>query len=337
MRKKVYIPTVDGRDIRNDVFHFEYSMCLHKSMNVDDIGFYHSRGEIIELSQDAPCHTFFRKVWYEGVEPKSIEDESLIVMREHADSSKLQAIVAYKKEWERRPVVVICLGGPIVPIPNVRETDSIYQHFLDNGFAVIIPLRRGVIGTGVDGWENMLEGHYGEYDIQDTSIATDCVLRRYAQIMDENNVFLYGGSYGGYVAMMMAGRVNSLKRYKAIIAHCGVYNLAKYPYHSQGAPEETMLTYGNTTDVIEYNKRITCISPNTFIREWNVPVLLIHHLYDTSTWMGQSVEAYNDALNLNKNVKLMIVPAPHSYAIERRKELFMNISSFFTNNISYEK
>ncbi|MGM9697775.1 MAG: alpha/beta hydrolase family protein [Prevotella sp.] len=305
-------------------------------MNVDDIGFYHSRGERIELSQYAPCHTFFRKVWCEDVDPQRVEDESLIVKREHTDSNELQVVVAYRKEWRRRPVVVICLGGPIVPIPNVRETDSIYQHFLNNGFVVVVPLRRGVIGTGVDGWEYMLEGHYGEYDIQDTCIATDSMLRRYSQIMDENNIFLYGGSYGGYVAMLMAGRVNSSKRFKAIIAHCGVYNLAKYPYHSQGEAEETMQTYGNTTDVIEYNKRIACISPNTFVGEWNVPVLLIHHLYDTSTWMGQSVEAYNDALNL-KNVKLMIVPAPHSYAIERRKELFMNISSFFTNNISYEK
>lgn len=337
MRKRIYIPTEDGRGIRNDVFHFEYSVCLRKNMSVDEIGFYHSRGERIVLSQDTPCHTFFRKVWCDVADSARVEDESLIVTREHTGYGNLQVVIAYRKEWRRRPVVVICLGGPIVPIPDVREADSIYQHFLKKGFAVVIPLRRGVIGTGVDGWEKMLEGHYGEYDIQDTSVATDCALKRYSDILDESNTFLYGGSYGGYVAMLMAGKMNSSELFKAIVAHCGIYNLEEYPYHSQGEPSETMLSYGNTTDSEVYKERVACMSPKTYIGEWNVPVLLIHHLYDTSAWMGQFVEAYNDALNRKKNVELMIVPAPHSYAIEKRKELFMSISSFFANNISYDK
>lgn len=337
MRKRIYIPTEDGQDIRNDVFHFEYSVCLRKNMDVDDFGFYHSKGKRIVLTQDTPCHTFFRKVWCNVAEPERVEDESLIVTREHTGCGDLQVVIAYRKGWIRRPVVVICLGGPIVPVPDVREADSIYQHFLDRNFALVIPLRRGVVCTGVSGWEEMLDGHYGQYDIQDTSAATDYALKRYADILDENNTLLYGGSYGGYVAMLIAGKMNASQRFKAIVAHCGIYNLEEYPYHSQGEYSETMLSYGNTTDPEVYKERVTCISPKTYIGEWNVPVLLIHHLYDTSAWMGQSVEAYNDALNRKKNVRLLIVPAPHSYDIEKRQELFMSISSFFTNNIIHDK
>lgn len=117
--------------------------------------------------------------------------------------------------------------------------------------------------------------------------------------------------------------------YKAIVAHCGVYDLASYPWHNQGRPSETMQTYGRTANKEKYFENVVNISPNTFVDNWNVPILLIHHLYDTSSWFGQSVMAYNDALKRGKQVNLLIVPGPHSYDINNREDLFSEIVSFF--------
>ena len=58
----------------------------------------------------------------------------------------------------------------------------------------------------------------------------------------------------------MAGKMNSSELFKAIVAHCGIYNLEEYPYHSQGEPSETMLSYGNTTDSEVYKERVACMS-----------------------------------------------------------------------------
>ena len=139
---------------------------------------------------------------------------------------------------------------------------------------------------------------------------------------------LYGGSYGGYVALLIAGRENSNHLFKAVIAHCGVYDLRQYPWHTQGTAEETMQTYAQTDNPQEYARRAACISPHTYIQQWEVPVLLIHHLHDTSTWVGQSIAAFNEALSLHKSVRLMIVNGPHTYDIPQQQTLFGHITHF---------
>jgi len=90
-----------------------------------------------------------------------------------------------------------------------------------------------------------------------------------------------------------------------------------------------MKAYGNTTDKSVYSERVKDISPKTFVSNWNVPILFIHHLNDTTTWVGQSVAAYNDALKLRKDVTLLIVHGPHTYDIPQKKSLFLEIVTFF--------
>ena len=181
-------------------------------------------------------------------------------------------------------------------------------------------------------WECALDGHYGEYDVADTVEAADYALTRHYDLIDAANVFLYGGSYGGYVTELIAGKANADRRFKAVAAHCGVYDLTTYPWHCQGIAEETMTTYGRTTDAAEYAQNVSGISPKTYVGELSVPLLLVHHLNDTSTWVGQSVEAYNDALRLKKDVSLLIVEGPHTYDIPQKETLFRKISAFFEKN-----
>lgn len=331
MRKRVYIESDCSDDIRNDVFKYDYTESLDQYMVKDENDFWHSCGKEVILEQNLPCHVFYKKSWIEfesGHELLPNRDEEVVQSRERINDSRLEVIVVRKKNTAICSAIVICLGGPIVPIPNFLDKSSIYYHFIKQGFALIIPLRRGISGMGKE-WELALDGHYGEYDVDDTIAATDFVMLHHKDVIDTKNVFLYGGSYGGYVTGLIAGKVNSSKRYKAIVTHCGVYDLATYPWHCQGIPEETMKTYGNTTDKSVYSERVKDISPKTFVANWNVPILFIHHLNDTTTWVGQSVAAYNDALRLKKQVSLLIVKGPHTYDIPQKESLFLEISLFF--------
>lgn len=331
MRKRVYIESDCSDDIRNDVFKFDYTESLDQYMVKDENDFWHSCGKEVILEQNLPCHVFYKKSWIEfesGHELLPNRDEEVVQSRERINDSRLEVIVVRKKNTAICSAIVICLGGPIAPIPNFLDKSSIYYHFIKQGFALIIPLRRGISGMDKE-WELALDGHYGEYDVDDTIAATDFVMLHHKDVIDTKNVFLYGGSYGGYVAGLIAGKVNSSKRYKAIVTHCGVYDLATYPWHCQGIPEETMKTYGNTTDKSVYSERVKDISPKTFVANWNVPILFIHHLNDTTTWVGQSVAAYNDALKLRKDVTLLIVHGPHTYDIPQKESLFLKIVTFF--------
>lgn len=330
VRKRIYVKTSERGTIRNEVFLWDYTTCLSKSMRKDEFGFWHSQTMEISLKTKTPNSIFYQKAWVEVPQEKVQDIFPSEVVREKVCSGGLEVIVALPFSNKPLPAIVICLGGPFIPVPNIGQTNSLYQYFLRHGYALIIPLRRGVSGI-TQGWESALEGHYGDYDVSDTISATKYVLANYSNRIDKSRIFLYGGSYGGYVAELIAGKANEEKMYKAIISHCGVYDLASYPWHNQGIPAETMQTYGRTSDLERYTENVANISPKTYVSNWNVPLLLIHHLYDTSSWFGQSVMAYNDALKQDKKVSLLIVPGPHSYEIDNKEALFSEITSFFDN------
>lgn len=330
MKKRIFIESGCSDGVRNEVFKYDYTSSMDKYMRRDEYGFWHSCGVGISLEQETLCRVFYKKGWSDiGTEYAlpAIQNKAIVQIREQVNDRGLEVVIIHEKP-ERAPAIVICLGGPIIPVPDFMAAGSIYSHFIQQGYALVVPLRRGVSEINME-WERALDGHYGEYDVEDTIEATDFVLASHADWIDAENVFLYGGSYGGYVAELIAGKANSNKRYKAIIAHCGVYDMAAYPWHNQGIPEETMDTYGKTHDKSLYAHRVKGISPKTYISNWDVPVLLVHHLNDTTTWVGQSVAAYNDALKLNKQVALLVVRGPHTYDIPNKEILFHELTTFF--------
>lgn len=238
MKKRIFIATDCGDDIRNDVFKYDYTSSLDKYMNRDEYGFWHLCGLEIILEQKSPSRVFYKEEWSDvaaGSMLPTNQDEEITQIREQVNSNGLEVILIWEKNLEKSPVTVICLGGPIIPIPDFMSADSIYRYFIQQGYALVIPLRRGISGISVE-WEQALEGHYGGYDIE-----------------------------------------------------------------------------------------------KTYISNWDVPVLLVHHLNDTTTWVGQSVAAYNDALKLKKQVALLIVQGPHTYDIPNKKILFHELTLFFNN------
>lgn len=331
MRKRIYIECNEVEDLCHEVFFNDYTPSLNKSMEIDEYGFWHSVGKKISLDDSIPNKTFYKKDWKDVTQDKEKDGKRGVLVRKRVNQHGLSVIIASPFQNHPFPAVVICLGGPLIQIPNIYEENSIYETLMNNGFALIIPLRRGVMGISPE-WEAALEHHYGEYDIQDTIEATIFAITHHPEIIDKNRIYLYGGSYGGYVAELIAGKCNSGRFFKAIIAHCGVYDLALYPWHNQGIPEETMQTYGHTTERKEYMENVVELSPKSYVDNWNVPVLLIHHLNDMSSWFGQSVAAYNDALKKRKKVDLIIVPGPHTYEIKHRDALFRQIVAFFKSN-----
>ena len=331
VRKCIYIESNEVEDLRNEVFLNDYTPSLNTCMNIDEYGFWHSAGKSISLENSIPNKIFYRKDWIEVPYKEAKESRRDVLVRESVNQCGLSVIILSPFKSHPSPAVVICLGGPLTPIPNIHEEDSIYQTLIESGFTLIIPLRRGVVGISPE-WEAALENHYGEYDVQDTIEATRFAAAYHPEMIDKNRIYLYGGSYGGYVAELIAGKCNADRLFKAIIAHCGIYDLATYPWHNKGIPEETMQTYGHTTNRKEYSANVAKISPKSFVDNWDVPILLIHHLNDMSSWFGQSVAAYNDALMHGKHVDLLIVPGPHTYEVKHRDVLFRRIVSFFTQN-----
>jgi len=242
-----------------------------------------------------------------------------------------------KKRDIKAPAIVICLGGPFIKVPDIRFLPNLYHHFSNEGYHVIIPLRRGVIGLSSE-WEQELYGRYGIADVEDILSSTREFVMEFEPTVDSNRLGLYGASYGGYSALLINGKHNKELLFKSVVSHCGVYDLSTYPFHSSGNARDIMMEYGHTDDIVAYAKNVIDINPASFVNDWNVSTLLVHTIDDTTTWFGQSVSAYNAALkNHCCNISLILTHGGHSYNISKEEAIEDAIVNHFNTALKTQQ
>jgi dipeptidyl aminopeptidase/acylaminoacyl peptidase len=84
------------------------------------------------------------------------------------------------------------------------------------------------------------------------------------------------------------------KRFKAFIAHCGVYNLESM----YGTTEELWFPdfdLGGSFWQTPKPKSYTQFSPVDFVQNWDTPILVIHNEKDFRVPLGQGMEAFTAA------------------------------------------
>lgn len=231
------------------------------------------------------------------------------------DETGLYVVVVSPKEYVsgKCPVIVVCLGGPFIRIPSFEE-GSIYQQFTARGYMVIVPLRRGVIGLSL-AWERALDGKFGYADVEDVISGTRYVLQKMHNVVDYDRICLYGASYGGFTALLIAGKHNSDHLFRAIVSHCGMSDLIHYPFECSGIPEFVMDAYAGTQDYSVYSRLMAKISPLSYVADISIPVLLVHTIDDNMVWFGQSVRFYNECIRNDVDAELILANGPHSYDI----------------------
>lgn len=333
MGRRFRLVSVEETDISaiNPLSTRDWSLSLQQTMKRDMYGFWHSTDKEIKL--DKFCQKKYRYILDEEGPGRSTSteircDAYKMVASKHTAGLQTLVLEPFETVAEKSPCLVICLGGPFVHIPNVDEQGSIYWHFRQAGFYVVIPLRRGVIGIK-DEWDTCLRGNYGKFDVDDILQGTHDAIDAVSQI-DANEVYLYGGSYGGYGALLIAGKYNATKTFKKIISHCGVFNLAKYPFHCKANPKEVMMEYSDSSNIEEYIQSISDINPANYVCNWECPIMIVHALDDETCWFGQSVEAYNECIKHKKEAKLILLPGPHTYEVENKEALFNFFLKFYS-------
>jgi dipeptidyl aminopeptidase/acylaminoacyl peptidase len=117
------------------------------------------------------------------------------------------------------PMVVVIHGGPFAP--GYRWGFNAEAQFLaSRGYAVLMPDFRGTTGHG----NAFLEAGYRQWGgamQDDITDGVDWAIRE--GVADKDRVCLYGGSYGGYAALM--GLVKEPGRFKCAVAYVAVTDL----------------------------------------------------------------------------------------------------------------
>lgn len=204
---------------------------------------------------------------FNTVSPDGVEIESFLTIPNNTNTALKSSV----------PLIIMPHGGPI-GISDTRFFDAGVEWLAHNGFAV---LRVNYRGSGSFGKDFKLSGmqQWGRAIENDIDSALDNALTSF-DFLDANNMCLFGGSYGGYSALISI--IRSPKRYRCAISFAGVSDLPLLFNRSSviGNDELTLTLKQMIGDPNSQMDELIRYSPVYNAEKIETPTMLIHGTRD---------------------------------------------------------
>ncbi|MFW6140165.1 MAG: S9 family peptidase [Acidobacteriota bacterium] len=239
---------------------------------------------------------------------------------------------AERKQGQRYPLVLEIHGGPSSMWgPGEFTMWHEFQLLAARGFGVVYCNPRGSSGYGFE-FKKANYRDWGEGPASDIMAAASEAAE--LEWTDPDRQVVTGGSYAGY---MTAWIVSQDHRFKAAVAQRGVYELSVFfgegrawrlvPHHFGGYPwEDTPREF------------LDADSPQTYVKNIQTPLLIIHSDQDLRTGIIQSEYLYKSLKVLKKPVEYVRYPheshdLSRSGDPQRRMDRLNRIIEFFARFI----
>jgi dipeptidyl aminopeptidase/acylaminoacyl peptidase len=230
------------------------------------------------------------------------------------------------------PLIVLPHGGPH-GIRDYWTFDSEAQLFANRGYAVLQLNFRGSGGYGID-FQYAGYREWGAKMQDDLTDATKWAIDK--KITTADRICIYGGSYGGYAALM--GVVREPKLYRCAIGYAGVYDL-QLMYETGDIPRSK--SGGNYLNLVLGNDpaELRARSPAAQAAKIEVPVFLIHGKEDFRADYQQATRMKTELEKAGKAVEWIALRGEgHGvYDDETRKELYEAVLKFLEKNLKQPK
>src|SRR5579862_880044 len=204
------------------------------------------------------------------------------------------------------PVLLNVHGGPFSQYGTGFFDE--FQVYAGAGYAVLFSNPRGGSGYS-EAWGRAIRGPiegggsgWGGVDYEDLMGVVDSALERF-EFLDADRLGVLGGSYGGYMTSWVVGHT---KRFKAAMSERAVNSLVSmYGSSDVGWVFERQFGGPMTENMDEYLR----MSPATYAREIETPVLVLHSENDLRCNVEQGELLFNLLRVLGKDVELLRFPS----------------------------
>jgi len=211
------------------------------------------------------------------------------------DNKEMLTWIIYPPHFDpakKYPTLLYCEGGPQSTVSQFWSYRWNFQMMAANGYIIVAPNRRGLPGFGSE-WNEQISGDYGGQNMKDYFSAIDAMTKE--PFVNKDKLGCVGASYGGFSVYWLAG--NHQKRFKAFIAHDGMFNLEAQYLETD---EMWFVNWDLGGPFWDKNNKVAqrsfANSPHRFVQNWDTPILVIHGELDYRIVATQGMQAFNAAI-----------------------------------------
>ncbi len=260
--------------------------------------------------------TFFTNKILDKVKMGKVEERWI----KTTDGKEMLTWVIYPPNFnpnKKYPTLLYCQGGPQDAVSQFWSIRWNFQLMAANGYIVVAPNRRGLPSFG-QAWNEQISGDYGGQNMLDYFSAIDAMAKE--PFVDATKLGAIGASYGGFSIYWIAGNHN--KRFKAFIAHCGIFNLEQM----FSTTEESFFTnfdlkgaYWDKNNAAA--QKSYSFSPHKFVQNWDTPILVIHGAQDFRIPEEQGMGAFNSAILKGIPARFLYFPNENHWVLSPQNGL----------------
>ncbi len=225
---------------------------------------------------------------------------------------------------KKYPFILEIHGGPFAMYGPSFAYEI--QAYAAAGYVVLYTNPRGSTGYGQE-FGNLIHHDYPNHDYEDLMSGVDAVIAK--GYVDEENLFVTGGSGGGVLTAWIIGKT---ERFKAAVVAKPVINWTSFVLHADGAAFFSKYWFGAKPweDIENYWRR----SPLSLVGNVTTPTMLLTGEKDFRTPISES-EQYYTALKL-EGVEAAMVRIPNaSHGLVNRPSMLMSKSASILSWFNY--
>lgn len=261
-----------------------------------------------------------------GVEKDDMVEPDVITYPSY-DGLEIEALFfKAKKENDNGEIIFWPHGGP--QASERKFFRASFQFMLNQGFSIFAPNFRGSSGYGLE-FMKMVEGDWGYGPRLDNVAGLDWLIDN--GYTEKGNILLMGGSYGGYMALLLHGR--HADYFKAVVDIFGPSDLFSF---IQSVPEDWKPIMDQWVGNPEKDReKLIEYSPITYLDTMTKPMLVIQGANDPRVVKEESDQIVKALQEKGRDVEYMLLEDEGHGFSKKENEIavYQKILSFFNQFI----